>query len=56
MESKEFIIRDDREYKKTAVVSMRAKVARSVSSIDIKNNYSAIEKSIVKPDHLRPMD
>ena len=52
MDSKDFVVREDREYKKSVVAPQRAKVARSVTKAELKQDYSEITASIVKPDHL----
>ena len=46
MDDKDFIIRDDKEYKKNTVVPRKAKVARGISGAALREDYSEIVSGI----------
>ena len=46
MDDKDFIIRDDKEYKKNTVVPRKAKVARGISEAALREDYSEIVSGI----------
>ena len=52
MQSKDFIKREDPAYQKTVVVRRHAKVARSVTQAELKQDYTEVISSIKQPDHL----
>ena len=52
MDDKDFIIRDDKAYKKNTVVPRKAKVARGISEDVLREDYSEIVSGIKQPDHL----